>query len=71
MTREEVIRSLEFAIEIAGGGGCSVFTSEEYSEMYAFLEELRTAENQQSVTGGALPDLNIVDNGNGYSIKPI
>lgn len=69
MTKEEIIRSLEFAIEIAGDGGCSVFTSEEYSEMYAFLEELRNTENQQDVTGGALPDLNIADNG--YSIKPI
>lgn len=41
MTREEIINCLDLAIQLAGDGGPSPFTDEEYDAMYEFLNELR------------------------------
>lgn len=41
MTREEIINCLDLAIQLAGDGGPTPFTDEEYDAMYEFLNELR------------------------------
>lgn len=41
MTREEIINCLDLAIQLAGDGGPSPFTDEEYDAVYEFLNELR------------------------------
>lgn len=40
MTRIEIINLLRLAIELAGDGGPTPFTSEEYDEMNNFLNQL-------------------------------
>ena len=39
-TQERIINNLRLAIELAGDGGPSPFTEEEYNEMYNFLDNL-------------------------------
>ena len=44
MTNLEIINLLYLAIELAGDGGPSPFTSEEYEAMYNFLDRLNRNE---------------------------
>ena len=41
ITRAEAISLISQAIEIAGDGGCTPFTEEEYNAMYDLLEEIK------------------------------
>lgn len=41
MTELQIINSLDLAIQLAGDGGPSPFTDEEYREMYRYLNRLR------------------------------
>lgn len=41
MTDLQIINLLQEAIELAGNGGPSPFTSEEYEAMYNFLNQLK------------------------------
>lgn len=42
MTDSQIIILLQEAIELAGDGGPSPFTDEEYEAMYNFLDRLKT-----------------------------
>ena len=41
ITRAEAISLISQAIELAGDGGCTPFTEEEYNAMYDLLEEIK------------------------------
>lgn len=41
MTELQIINSLDLAIQLAGDGGPSPFTDEEYREMYKYLNNLK------------------------------
>lgn len=41
ITRAEAISLISQAIELAGDGGCTPFTEEEYNAMYELLEEIK------------------------------
>lgn len=45
ITRAEAISLISQAIEIAGDGGCTPFTEEEYNAMYELLEEIKKKVN--------------------------
>jgi hypothetical protein len=44
MPDREIINLIRLAIELAGDGGPQPFTSEEYTEMYAFLDRIQNKE---------------------------
>lgn len=46
MTNLQIINLLQEAIELAGDGGPSPFTSEEYDAMYNFLDRLKNIYNE-------------------------
>ena len=41
MTELQIINLIDEAIQLAGDGGTSPFTDEEYSEMYRYLNDLK------------------------------
>ena len=41
MTELQIINLLDLAIQLAGDGGLSPFTDEEYREMYRYINDLK------------------------------
>ena len=47
ITRAEALNLISQAISLAGDGGCTPFTEEEYDAMYDLLDEIEKEVNSQ------------------------
>lgn len=62
MTTDEIIDKIKFAIELAGDGGVSPFSEEEYNEMMGFLNAQRPKEYGHNVWhAGTQPEWKVGD----------
>ena len=68
ITRAEAISLISQAISLAGDGGCTPFTEEEYNAMYDLLEEIKkeskpkeSSQKDQEMTGKDARDIVILN----------